>query len=135
MRISEKSNDAVFTLGELFPTGSAIDVLSSGHLTLWRDGHEHLGVSAEHEGRSYVATPLGSELQRLLRLPKATDDFGNIELLVSRLTGMIASHSQLDEDSSLLVAAFVLSSLIACRLRPVLICAEDLEQKRHCSTS
>ncbi|PYX44873.1 MAG: hypothetical protein DMG83_11730 [Acidobacteria bacterium] len=112
VRISEKSNDAVFTLGELFPTGSAIDVLSSGHLTLWRDGHEHLGVSAEHEGRSYVATPLGSELQRLLRLPKATDDFGNIELLVSRLTGMIASHSQLDEDSSLLVAAFVLSSWV-----------------------
>ena len=111
VRIPEKSNDAVFTLGELFPTGSAIDVLSSGQLTLWRDGHEHIGVSAEHEGRTYVATPLGSELGRLLRLPKATDDFGNIELLVSRLTGMIATHShQLDEDSSLLVAAFVLSS-------------------------
>jgi hypothetical protein len=71
----------VFTLGELFPTGSAIDVLSNGHLTLWRDDHEHLGALAEHEGRTYVATPLGSELGRLLRLPKATDDFGNIELL------------------------------------------------------
>src|SRR5579864_5483372 len=59
VRIPEKSNDAVFTLGELFPTGSAIDVLSSGQLTLWRDGHEHLGVLAEHEGRTYVATPLG----------------------------------------------------------------------------
>jgi hypothetical protein len=73
VRIPEKSNDAVFTLGELFLTGSAIDVLSSGQLTLWRDGHEHIGVSAEYEGRTYVATPLGSELGRLLRLPKATD--------------------------------------------------------------
>jgi hypothetical protein len=113
VRLSEKSNDAVFALGVLFATGSAIDVLSSGQLTLWRDGHVHIGVLTGHEGRTYVATPLGSELGRLLQLPKATDDFGNIELLVSRLTGMVAAHSQqLDEDSSLLVAAFVLSSWV-----------------------
>ena len=112
VQITKKSKDTVFTLGELFPTGSAVDVLRGGQLTLWHEDHERVGTLAQYSGRTYVAAPLAPELEKVLRLPKATDDFGSAEDLVLRLSAMIASYARLDENSAILLAAFVMSSWV-----------------------
>ena len=108
----ETSGQPKETLGKLFPDGSAIERLSDQRLLLRRNGEELIGPTVSHNGQVYAAALLDPKLEALIALPAETSDFGTIESLATELSMAISSYLALDEETALLVAAFVLSTWV-----------------------
>jgi hypothetical protein len=105
----------VFTLGELFPDGSAIECIRQNLLVLWSEGKEQIRPMVEYGGHVYAAAKLDSKLEQALQLPDKTEDFASIEDLIADISKLINGYVALDEPTTLLVASFVLSTwMIDC---------------------
>jgi hypothetical protein len=105
----------VFTLGELFPDGSAIERLRQNLLVLWSEGKEQIRPTVEYGGHVYTAAKLDPQLEEALQLPNKTEDFGSIEDLIADISKLITGYVALDDPSTLLVASFILSTwMIDC---------------------
>ncbi len=116
---AEASNE-IFTLGKLFPDGSAIERLRDGQLVLWQNGEEVIARSLSCHGRLYTAALLDPKLEEFLVLPVGTADFGGLEDLVADLCLAITTKVGLEEESALLVASYILSTwVVDCLPRTV----------------
>jgi hypothetical protein len=105
----------VFTLGELFSDGNAIERIRQNLLVLWSEGKEQIRPTVEYGGHVYTAAKLDLQLEEALQLPNKTEDFGSIEDLIADISKLITGYVALDEPSTLLVASFVLSTwMIDC---------------------
>jgi hypothetical protein len=105
----------VFTLGELFPDGSAIERLRQNLLVLWSEGKEQIQPAVEYGGHVYTAAKLDPQLEEALRLPNKTEDFGSIEDLIADISKLVNCYVALDEPTTMLLASFIVSTwMIDC---------------------
>jgi len=110
----KKTEQTIYTAGELFPDGTAIDMLGDGKLALWEEGQKSAKIAREVQlrGVTYRPVMLGESLRKLLRLPSRVSHIHSLKGLVPDLTKFIKMHSSLDSDEALLVAAFVLATWV-----------------------
>ena len=109
------------TAGMILPDGAMLDLLAGERLLLYARGRERIGGSIEYAGKRYGPAPLPADYQRALRLPDRTVDYGSVESLVRSIAAVIGRDTELDAQSGLLIAAFVLSTWVwrnFCPLRP-----------------
>ncbi len=100
------------TLGRLFPDGTAIEQLRDSRLVLHKpDGAESVNIYQTVGHDTYEPRLFDNlQLEKLLRLPERTEDFGTVGDLAKGLSQAIATCVAVDAVSSLLLAAFVLST-------------------------
>jgi hypothetical protein len=110
----KKPDRTIYTTGELFSNGTAIDMLGNGKLALWEKGHESARIALEVPlgDVTYRPVMLGESLRKLLRLPSRVSHTHSLKELVPDLTELIKKTSSLDSDEALLVAAFVLTTWV-----------------------
>lgn len=84
----KKPDRTIYTTGELFSDGTAIDMLSNGKLALWEKGHGSARIALEvHLGDvTYRPVMLGDSLRKLLRLPSRVSHTHSLKDLVPDLT-------------------------------------------------
>lgn len=109
---AEEPSKEIFTLGKLFPDGSAIERLRDRQLVLWQNREEVIARTLSCQDRLYAAAPLDPKLEEFLVLPAGTADFGGVEDLVADLCLVITTRVGLDEESALLIASYILSTWV-----------------------
>ena len=109
-----ETQKVVYTAGELFADGSAIDLLSGGRLVVWQHGLESAPIAPELQLNFITYRPigLGESTRRLLRLPSTVADADSLKDLVPDLINVIRNYSSLNGGEALLVAAFVLATWV-----------------------
>lgn len=110
----KKTEQTIYTAGELFSDGTAIDMLGDGKLALWEEGHKSAKIAREVQlrGVTYRPVMLVDSLRKLLRLPSRVSQTHSLEELGLDLTKFIKKYSSLDPNEALLVAAFVLATWV-----------------------
>src|SRR5438132_917615 len=98
----------ILTSGELFPDGSAIELVAAGErLLLWTNGSETIGPSIDWAGATYKPALLEPGLLRALHFPAQTTDYGSVESLIGELSAETRDYLGLNDDQAFQAATFL----------------------------
>jgi hypothetical protein len=101
------------TRGELFPDGSALEILKESLLVSYDQGREQIGRTVKHQGVSYSAARLDDSWAQALRFPKNTADYGSTGELVRALQDTVAPVVGFADRAALLLATAILGTWVA----------------------
>ena len=132
LQADPKEVEPIPTAGELFPDGSAIELVRSGRrldLLKWDGQHATLDCLAEHQGSRYRPAVIDPTIFRALRLPARTAPCGPTRQLFTALMEVLARYG-LPGESAQLLAFFVFATWFRESLEvapTLLICGPETE--------
>src|SRR2546426_12791893 len=117
-RSSSARGSTVKTAGEVFPGGTAIELVSGSapskpDLLLWNGTKAIIASQVEHDGRIYEATELTASFYSATLLPSGCIDYGSVRELSAAIADLFTRHLGLSEPESSLLAHFSISSWFA----------------------
>jgi len=114
--LNQNNNDSavrlVVTAGMVLPDGSIIEQLAGNKLLLVAKDRMQIGASVDHNGSRYVPAPLDA-YARVLHLPDEPAEHSSVGQLIQDIAAAIERNIDIDAQSSLLVAVFVLCTWVA----------------------
>jgi hypothetical protein len=133
---SKRDMPTVNTSGEVFPDGSAIELIGSADgesLALLRWDGERATIASEilHGGRLYRPLDLHASIRRAIRLPKKAADSGIPGALFREVSGLFEDYLGVSADEAFLAASWNATSwFVDCLPNPppLLVSGSDLGQ-------
>jgi hypothetical protein len=112
---ASKSPKVVYTVGEIFPDGSIIELASTMDdralgLLLWKDQQLHLAQKIDHNGRRYLPLLLRDSVQQRIRFPRSATNFGTSTELLEKTSNLFETYVGLSPDQIPIATAWVIST-------------------------
>jgi hypothetical protein len=116
-----RDEGCVFTTGEYFPDGSAVEPVrnESGAVALLCCDGERTSIAPQVEvhGRVYLPAALDQTFARALRMPRGTAPFGTPKQLVQEISRVLTQYTALPDIFLTVVTRFVLATWFAPSLQ------------------
>src|SRR5947209_3342470 len=126
---------ALWTCGELFDDGSAIELVMAQHgepeLLLFTGGTVICAPEVTHRGVLYKPIQLNSRIWTATRLPDRTINYGSADKLFAETTALLREHGGFSPPSALLGTAWTASTWLHDSLPSpptLLVSGSDMDQ-------
>jgi hypothetical protein len=117
---SRNKKTILTTSGELFPDGSAIELVSDPSannnglaLLLWNGTRSVIAPTAEHDGKVYEPPDLHASIHRAVKLPREATPYGTTKILVANIREVFEHYVGLPVNEATLLAMWAITTWVS----------------------